>query len=117
MYDYLKEYRENETTLYLNERVQNIFKEEGNKIKLYFILISTFQTSFKVIPNRFHGGRINTFESKIENDICEFYLDLEFKDCVITETNINCLITILLGDSTLLTFKLIFEKQSEEVYC
>ena len=118
MYDYyLKEYRENESTIYLNESVQDIFKEEGKKIKLYFILISSFQTSFKVNPDQFHGGRINSFEGKIENDICEFNLDLEFEDCAIIETNTNCQITILLGDSTRLTFKIKFEKPSEEVYC
>ena len=118
MYDYyLKEYRENESTIYLNESVQDIFKEEGKKIKLYFILISSFQTSFKVNPDQFHGGRINSFEGKIENDICEFNLDLEFEDCAIIETNTNCQITILLGDSTRLTFKIKFEKPNEEVYC
>ena len=118
MYDYyLKEYRENESTLYLNENVQDIFKKEGIKIKLYFILISTFQTTFKVIPDRFHGGKINTFEGKIENDICKFYLDLELEDRAIIETNINCVITILLGDSTPLIFKLKFEKPNEEVNC
>ena len=117
MYDYyLKDYRKRKHFT-LKWKCTRYIKEKGNKIKLNFILISTFQTSFKVIPDQFHGGRINSFEGKIENDIWKFYLDLELEDRAIIETNINCVITILLGDSTPLIFKLKFEKPNEEVNC
>ena len=82
MYDfYSKEYVENEITIYLNDRTQEIFKKEKRCIELSCILFSTLDNiEFKVTPSKFYGGIIQPCKGNIENEKCEFKLFLQFRE-------------------------------------
>ena len=82
IYDfYSKTYVENEMTIYLNERVQEIFKKDNRCICLNCILFSTYKDSeFTVVPDKFNGGVIQPFNGRIKNGKNKFPLFLQFEN-------------------------------------
>jgi len=104
--------------IYLNEKAQDILKNENKQIELRCILFSIYEKEeFKVIPGAFNGGFIEKKSCKLENGKCAFSIILGFdhdKNNIISNETV-CVIDININEKKI-QFKIIFLQPKFEIF-